>query len=61
MSEDKNIRVKSKKYPAVTLEETIKFLNTFKDFPISKPISYDTAAHCMGLKEFKYKVAAIQN
>lgn len=38
---------KSKEYPAVTLERAIEFVQKLKDYPISKPISYDIAAKAM--------------
>lgn len=59
---EKVTKAKSKEYPAVTLGAAIEFVEKFRDFPQSKPISYDVAADMCGVKastkSFKYTLSA---
>lgn len=61
-AEEKKTKQKSKEYPAVTLEQAIDFTRRFKDYPKSKPISYETAAkECgvsVGTKSFRYTISS---
>lgn len=61
-AEVKKTKPRSKEYPAVTLEQTIDFVRKFKDYPISKPISYDVAAKECGVssstKSFRYTISS---
>lgn len=43
-AKEKKSKLKSKDYPAYTLEKAIEFVSKFKDFPPNKPIGYDVAA-----------------
>ncbi len=62
MTEEKNVKVRSKEYPALTISKTIEFIKKFKDFPLNKPLSYDTAAKNIGVskttKSFKYSISS---
>ncbi|MHC1720130.1 MAG: hypothetical protein AB9844_05505 [Clostridiaceae bacterium] len=59
---EKKTKVKSKEYPAVTLNQAIDFINKLKEYPMGKPISYDIAAKTVGVststKSFKYTISA---
>lgn len=61
-AETKKTKPKSKEYPAVTLEQAINFVKKFKDYPVSKPISYDVAAKECGVslstKSFRYTISS---
>lgn len=58
----KKPRIKSREYPAVTLNAAVEFISKFKDFPMNKPISYEVAANVIGVsqatKSFKYSISA---
>lgn len=41
---EKKTKVKSREYPAVILAAAIAFIEKLKDYPLNKPISYETAA-----------------
>lgn len=60
--EDKKAKIKSKEYPAITLDQAIVFIKKLKDFPIGKPISYDAAAKEMNVKpttkSFTYTISS---
>ena len=60
--EDKKTKIKSKEYPAITLDQAIVFIKKLKDYPIGKPISYDAAAKEMNVKpttkSFTYTVSS---
>lgn len=60
--EEKKIKPKSNEYPAVTLNQSIEFVGKFKDYPRSKPISYDAAAKECGVspsnKSFRYNISS---
>lgn len=59
---EKKTKVKSREYPAVTLAAAIAFVEKLKDYPLNKPISYETAASVCGVKittnSFKYTLSA---
>lgn len=59
---EKKTKVKSREYPAVTLAAAIAFIEKLKDYPLNKPISYETAAGVCGVKittnSFKYTLSA---
>ena len=61
-AEVKKTKPKSKEYPAVTLDQAIDFVKKFKDYPVSKPISYDVAAKECGVssstKSFRYTISS---
>ena len=59
---EKTAKPKSREYPAVTLSGAIAFVERLKDFPQSKPISYESAAAACGVKmttkSFKYTLSS---
>ena len=60
--EIKKPKQKSKEYPAVTFSKAFEFVDALKDYPMSKPISYGTAATQLKVSEttksFKYALSA---
>ena len=61
-STEKKTRQKSKSYPANTLNQSISFIEKFKDYPLNKPISYSIAAKECGVssttKSFRYNISS---
>ena len=61
-NQEKKTRIKSKEYPAITLNQAIEFIEKLKDLPMSKPISYELAASTIGVsantKSFRYAISA---
>lgn len=61
VAEKKN-KPKSREYPAVTLSDTIAFVEKLRDYPQNKPISYESAATACGVKpttnSFKYTLSS---
>lgn len=59
---EKKPKIKSKEYPAVTLNQAIEFIKKLKEYPMGKPISYEIAAQTVGVstgtKSFKYTISA---
>ncbi len=57
-----NKRIKSKEYPAYSLQETIDFIDKLKGYPLGKPISYTNAAKeikvSTNTKSFKYLLSS---
>lgn len=60
--ESKNTKIKSKEYPAVSLEQAINFIIKLKGYPLDKPIKYSDAAKTLGIsdntKSFTYTISA---
>lgn len=54
--------VRSKQYPAVSLDTVINFLSKLKSFPAGKPIAYESVAEAVHVstttKSFKYTISA---
>lgn len=59
---EKQIKQKSKEYPAYSINQAIEFIEKLKFFPRNKPIAYATAAEELGVKattkSFTYKVSS---
>lgn len=62
MAESKKTIIRSKEYPGATLNQAIEFVVGLKDFPMSKPLTYDAAAKALNTsintKSFKFKLSA---
>ena len=59
---EKRTKIRSKEYPAVTMQKALSFIMNFKDYPRNKPISHETAAQVLKLKpstkNFVYTLSA---
>lgn len=61
-NKEKQIKQKSKEYPAYSINQAVEFIEKFKFFPRNKPIAYSAAAEVFGVKpstkSFSYKVSS---